>query len=280
MKKHIVKIILVLCGTLLLSSCLKNDPEHNATIYYAYQQIPNINEYMPHDLLLAMGQNHLFYDDEPPKLQNVYIADSIVVIDTVLTPGSHWQRTLDWIAGYRHLDIHDQHMGIAKLEYVYRNFNFPAPVERSSTDTTTRLLKQYIDDFLNDSIAPVYFDKEQYKFDVFENIYVIGHDPYFTIFFYDIKLPSPYMQFCANIISGKLDKEIVVTTDTITQTTDTVVRPVIKDFRWGIETMKYFKHIGQLDQILHSEGYQTLPREGDIVILKNARDVRTSESEE
>ena len=32
MKKHLIKVLLILCGTLALSSCLKDDPENNPTV--------------------------------------------------------------------------------------------------------------------------------------------------------------------------------------------------------------------------------------------------------
>ena len=53
----------------MLNSCLKDDPANNETIFYAYQQIPNINDYMPQSLLLAMGENNLYYGDEPPRIE-------------------------------------------------------------------------------------------------------------------------------------------------------------------------------------------------------------------
>ena len=74
MKKHLIKVLLILCGTLALSSCLKDDPENNPTVYYAYQYIPNINEFMPQRLLFALGNEHLHFGDEPPKIENVYLS--------------------------------------------------------------------------------------------------------------------------------------------------------------------------------------------------------------
>ena len=52
----------------LLTSCLKDDPKNNDTVYYGYQQIPNINEFMPQRLLQAFGDQYLYYGDEPPKI--------------------------------------------------------------------------------------------------------------------------------------------------------------------------------------------------------------------
>ena len=54
MKKHFFQFFLFLVGMTLFSSCMKDDPENNQTVYYGHQQIPNINEYKPQSLLRAM----------------------------------------------------------------------------------------------------------------------------------------------------------------------------------------------------------------------------------
>ena len=68
-----------------------------------------------------------------------------------------------------------------------------------------------------------------------------------------------------------------VVTDTATNVTDTIVKPVIKDFKWGFETMKYFKEGYAVSQII-SLGF--LPSKGDAMILKNDGVVHTGEFHE
>ena len=76
------------------------------------------------------------------------------------------------------------------------------------------------------------------------------------------------------IISGKMDEEITVVTDTVAHTTDTIVTPVIKDLRWGIETMKYYKEGPTLEQLLRF-GY--LPNHGDALVIRNTTDAHNGE---
>ena len=112
MKKHLFRTMLFLCGTILLGSCLKNDPKNNPTVYYAYQQIPNINEFMPQRLLFALGNEYLHYGDEPPKIEGVFVADNVWVsiVDTV--PSSAWmQPANNAIPNPQYFEFFDQHKG-------------------------------------------------------------------------------------------------------------------------------------------------------------------------
>ena len=87
MKKHLIRTFVFLSGIALFSSCMKNDPENNSTVYYGYQQIPNINEYMPQRLLKAMNDQHLLhFGDEPPKIEGCYLADSIYRFAVIKVP--------------------------------------------------------------------------------------------------------------------------------------------------------------------------------------------------
>jgi hypothetical protein len=78
----------------------------------------------------------------------------------------------------------------------------------------------------------------------------------------------------AVIFTGKLDKEIQVVSDTINHTSDTIVRPVIKDLRWGIQTMKYYNETSSISQIIRL-GF--LPTPGDLMVLRNLTDAHSSE---
>ena len=106
----------------------------------------------------------------------------------------------------------------------------------------------------------------------------MGNDPYFTAFYYEIRdIKSKAEPLNAVIFSGRVDKEISVQTDTINHTTDTIVTNVIKDLRWGIETMKYLNAGTSINQIIQL-GY--LPTPGDIMLLKNDGTVHTGEFHE
>ena len=129
--------------------------------------------------------------------------------------------------------------------------------------------------FTNDSIAPSYFTNGYHTKEDFHTIYIMGTDPYFTAYFYEIRdISSKTQPLNAVIISGKIDEEISVVTDTVTHTSDTIVTPVIKDMRWGIETMKYYKEGSTLDQLLHF-GY--LPNPGDALVIRNTTNVHHGE---
>ena len=282
MKKHLIHIALFFASMALFTSCLKDNPADNETIYYAYQQIPNINEFMPQSLLEALGNQNLYFGDEPPKLEGCYIVDSIVATRIIRIPGSHWIQTEGPIQGIKQLKFSEQHFGIAKLRYDFFNYspqlNGIIQIEASDTDTTYLLMKDYVDQFVADSLSPSYFHNE-FSNDVFNTVYIMGRDHYFTIFYYEIRLPSQFRPLYANIISGKVDKESIIETDTVSGLTDTIVRPVIKDLKWGIETMKYFEGGHILDLILYQE-HQTPPKPGDILILKNAKDIHIGEYQE
>lgn len=281
MKKHLIRTLVLFFGLTLLSSCMKNDPAANATIFYGHQHIPNINEYMPMSLLEAMGSQNLYFGDEPPRLEGCYIADSIVATRIIRIPQSNWIQTEGPIQGKKQLKFSEQHFGIAKLKYDFFNYspqyNDIIKIEASDTDSTYILMQEYIENFTADSLCPIYF-KGEFDKDVFHNIYIMGHDPYFTMFYYEIRLPSQFRPLYANIISGRVDQETVIVTDSVNGT-NTVTRPVIKDLRWGIETMKYFEGGHVLDLILNQE-HQTLPKPGDILLLKNAKDVHIGEYQE
>lgn len=282
MKKHLIRALVLFFGLTMLSSCLKDNPKENATVFYGHQQIPNINEFMPQSLLEALGNQNLYFGDEPPKLEGCYIADSIVATRIIRIPGSHWIQTEGPIQGIKQLKFSEQHFGIAKLRYDFFNYspqlNGIIQIEASDTDTTYLLMEDYVGQFVADSLSPSYFHNE-FSNDVFNTVYIMGRDPYFTIFYYEIRLPSQFRPLYANIISGKVDKESIIETDTVSGLTDTIVRPVIKDLKWGIETMKYFEGGHILDLILNQE-HQTPPKPGDILILKNAKDIHIGEYQE
>lgn len=284
MKKHIIRTVLFLSGLALLTSCLKDDPQNNETIYYGYQEIPNINDYMPPRLLQAMGRAHLYYGDEPPKIEGSYTTDNTIVTTVQLIPESHWVMNEGAISGYRYFKFFEQHLGIAELNYLYYNrdasTNF-TEIERSRNDSTYIITKEHYSEFVSDSLTPPYFKQDRAKPEVFKNVYIIGRDPYFTIYYYDVIYTNIFQPLKANIISGRIDKETIIETDTVSGVTDTIVRPIIKDFIWGIEIMRYFKGGSILDMILNpTVGQQTLGKPGDVIIIENPTSVHQGDYQE
>ena len=272
MKKHLFQIILFLVGTALLSSCMKDDPENNETVFYGHQQIPNINEFMPRELLLVMDSLHcLHYGEEPPKLEGSFKASDLRLILVKKIPTSNWMLNPTSQLGIQFIKLFEQHFGISKMQFWNKKGtpeNPPYYVETSSTDSTIYYVNRNPEHFINDVLAPDYFKEKSFDENDFNTVYIIGKDSYFTIFYYEIRhiYMTNFQPLNAVIISGKLDKENVVVTDTISHTTDTVARPIIRDFVMGIETMKYYIGGTSLDMILQFGGLAT---PGDLLIIKN-----------
>ncbi len=281
MKKHLLLALFFICGFASLTSCMKDDPKNNETVYYAYQHIPNINEFMPQRLLHSMGSAHLYYGDEPPKMEGLYIADNIWITDIIKVPSSTWRNTPTSIPTPQYFDFYEQHKGIAKLRFKYPKGSvgqYDYFLEKSETDSTHYLMQDDIQAFVDDTISPIYFKDGKLTEDDFRTVYIMGQDPYFTAFYYEIRdIKSKAEPLNAVIFSGRIDKEFTVVTDTVNHTTDTVVSNVIKDLHWGIETMKYLKAGTSVNQIIHL-GY--LPTPGDIMILKNDGIAHTGEFHE
>lgn len=281
MKKHLFKLVLFLAGMTMFTSCLKDAPESNETVFYGYQQIPNINEFMPQRLLEAFGNEYLYYGDEPPKIEGSFEANSLDLYKKVIGEHSAYMIELGPLAYTAYFNFTEQHMKVAKVEFKAPHGDPEHPeyggyfCEYSSNDTTYHLIKSNIGRFANDTIAPSYFKNKQYSNADFQTVYIMGNDPYFTAYFYEIRRISSMTQpLNAVIISGRMDKETTVVTDTVNHTIDTIVTPVIKDLRWGIETMKYYKEGPTLEQLLRF-GY--LPNSGDALIIHNTQDVHIGE---
>ena len=281
MKKHFLTTVLAITGLIFLSSCLKDDPQNNTTIYYAYQQIPNINEFMPQRMLEAFGDEHLYYGDEPPKIEGKFFANDLELYMKVLADSSNYMIELGPLAYTAYFEFSEQHKGIADCVFKAPHGNIEHPeyggyfCEYSSCDTTYAIIKDNMGHFINDSIVPYYFKHRNYSKEDFHTMYIMGHDPYFTAYFYEIRDISVKAQpLNAVIISGKMGTSTVIVSDTVNHTTDTIVQPVIKDLRWGIETMKYYKEGNTLTQLLNAG---VLPDSGDVLIIHNNSDAQTGE---
>lgn len=278
MKKHLYRAILFLCGTFLLVSCLKDDPKNNPTVYYAYQQIPNINEFMPQRLLYAFGNENLHFGDEPPKIEGIFVANDVWVTDVDTVPSSAWmQPANNSIPNPQYFEFYEQHKGIAKMKFrspkgqvgQYDYF-----LENSSTDRTDSLMRHHTSRFVDDTISPIYFKMGKLESRDFNTVYIMGEDPYFTVFYYEVRdIKSKGEPMNAVIFTGKMDKEIQVVNDTVNHTTDTIVKPVIKNLRWGMQTMLYYQESPSISQIIRL-GF--LPTPGDIIMLRNNSDTHSA----
>jgi hypothetical protein len=262
---------------------MKDDPENNETVFYGHQQIPNINEFMPRELLLVMDSLHcLHYGEEPPKLEGSFKASDLRLILVKKIPTSNWMLNPTSQLGIQFIKLFEQHFGISKMQFWNKKGtpeNPPYYVETSSTDSTIYYVNRNPEHFINDVLAPDYFKEKSFDENDFNTVYIIGKDSYFTIFYYEIRhiYMTNFQPLNAVIISGKLDKENVPVTDTISHTTDTVARPIIRDFVMGIETMKYYIGGTSLDMILQFGGLAT---PGDLLIIKNDGIVIPEEYEE
>lgn len=295
------KITLILCaGLLFLASCLKDDPESSPiTTIYGHQNTPNINFYMPQELLEAFGGENLHYGQSPafgmypPRLLDTVIADSNTMfrISVVTTPDSHWamqNATFPSVIADQefYFEFINQYLGLSGMNY-YK----PMPgyyTEKSSTETTFETLSKDNDklmkEFVNDTLAPFaprfFKDTTAYTSDVFRHVYIMGYDSVFTAYYYEIlDMKEGYKPLNAVILSGEVieDKpaytetiitEIPVTADSVTY--DTVVnhyaatKAAIANVRWGIETMKY---LNPSDALTQQQENGELPYPGDIIIM-------------
>ena len=273
MKKHLLRALLFTCGLLFLCSCLKDDPKNNSTVYYGFQKIPNINEFMPQRLLQVMDSLHyLHYGNEPPKMEGSYKASDLRLIVVKKGPYSHWMMAPTPQLGNQFVKLYEQHIGIAKMQFWNEKGtpNIPQThfVETSSTDSTFYYVTANPEHFTNDSLAPYYFQNYDFNKEDFNTVYIMGDSPYFTIFYYEIRhiFTTNFQPLNAVIISGKMDSETVIVNDTVNHKTDTIVQPVIKDYVMGIETMKYYKEGTSLNMMLQAGGLAT---PGDVMIIRN-----------
>lgn len=269
-------------GLLLLASCLKEDPE-NKTLFYGHQHIPNINYYMPQALLEAFGNENLHFGDNPPRFSDgdfaSFCTDSMYFHKVVLGPDSLW--VMQYVEPpvllndqQFYFELSDQHVGVVNLA-----FKLPKVyLEQSDTETTYSIVEGDMERFFGDTIKPEYFnDPDNADAKVFRHAYLIGNNPDFTLYYYEIRdMEKHYRPMNAVILSGTLSVDTLMTAiDTIqvvndSITTDSiiyekVVTRCIKNVKWGIENMTYYSTSDDLSEELHN-GTQPCP--GNILIMK------------
>ena len=269
MNKHRHSIVfLLISGLLFCTSCLKKDGP-DTTIFYGHQQIPDINEYMPQRLLKAFGNANLHFGDNPPKIDTCFVSDAIQIDSVALTPDSLWlaqYHDMPYILGFpQYFRFFDQHVGIAKINFYEPKENGYNPdlnyIEQSSTDNTYAVVNSDLNHFVDDTSAPIYFKNGSYKAKDFNYVYIMGTDPYFTAYYYEIRdIITHYQPLCAVIISGKKATIPVIGQDgMVTQ------QPVIVDFKLGYEYMTYYHPIS--GDLLDDLQVGAQPYPGNMMIL-------------
>lgn len=244
-------ILLISSGLLFFSSCLKDDPNSsNTTLFYGHQDIPNINYYMPQALLESLDtKDSLFFGENPPHFlfDSCYSKDTSIVF-AFLNPT----------------------FGITGL-----SFKDNGSEENSSTDNTFDVLnKKWKEYCLNDTVLPIFFDTTfngttALDPDVLRHAYIMGNDPYFTLYFYEIrKEQHQYQPLNAIILSGIVDYTVFpIDTIHIDSIVDSIVYNktprYLLDVEWGMETMGYFPKDANTQVALDAEldaGTQPQPK--------------------
>lgn len=171
MKKS--SIFCTLALSLALFSCTQNT--ESTIIFPDNQRIPDINTYMPMDLLEAFTNENLNFGDNPPDLRYQFKADSLMVIyaDAFSSTGeSLYDTTTDF--GYAFAYYHNlyyQHMGLGEYDFTIKEDDGYGGYLITSSDS----------------------------------VYIMGEDPYFTAFFYETRNNPPKTEpRHAVIISGEV----------------------------------------------------------------------------
>lgn len=235
MKKHSISILLLFFGIVSFNSCLKQEPEvTDTTIFYGHQRIPDINVFMPQRLLMAFGDTNLHYGDNPPRMEGRYVSHQREVDTFSVVDSSQWQPPMPTPASDIFFDLTEQHIGIAQL-----NFTYTTDTEHHGTTANTLdMMKDKMEAFAADTIAPAYFKEGHHTLDDFGTIYIMGNTPYFTAYYYEIR-DTRELPLFAVILSGKMVSEQVILTDTLGLPTDTIVQHAIVEGKFGFETMRY-----------------------------------------
>lgn len=232
MKKHSIRTLLLLAGITLLSSCLKQEPDvTDRTIFYGHQWIPDINEFMPQRLLKAFGNENLHYGDNPPRMEGNYLSQQRETYTFSIVDESQWEPPMPTPASDIYFRIFEQHVGKAQLVFSF----VTDAVHQASTESTAAHMKNGMETFATDTIAPSYFQEKKHNLDDFGTIYIMGDAPYFTAYYYEIR-DTKELPLYAIILSGKLIQ--VIEHDASGQPVDTV--NAIVECKYGFEAMRYY----------------------------------------
>ena len=229
------------------------EPDPPIEIY----QIPPIDEYMPERLLNIVDSLHILHrGDEPPTVMGHFKAESmsIFLVNTVAESQYMGLESGSLLLDPRFFEFDGQGNDTLKIAFkcpylVTTDYSF---MERSDTDSTYFRIKDNLEHFIDDPIAPPYFKSSKFTTEDFRHAYIIGHDEWFTIYYYEIRnvINAAFVMnshpMNAVLISGKMG-------------TDADGNPVIDEFWYGMETMVYY---GTNVNLSHS------PNSGDLIIMQ------------
>lgn len=249
-------ILILLVG--FQCSCKKDNPPSTPDTPVSTFEIPTIDEYIPERLLhLLDSLNVLHRGDQPPMINGNFVAESLYycIVDKVPESPYNFQPILTISDHYFEFkEQNDELFGVTFKSPHGTPGEIGFSLEQSDTDSTYFIVKDSVALFTNTPIAPPYFKSSKFTPEVFRHAYIIGSGDYFTLYFYEIRdITNHSLPLNAVVITGKIS-------------TNVEGKTIIKDFWWGMETMKYYNESPSTNMIIQF-GY--LPTPGDIVISKS-----------
>lgn len=258
-KRTIITTSILILFLGFLSSCKKeNHPSTPDTPSVSTFEIPTIDEYIPERLVhLFDSLNVLHRGDEPSMINGNFMAESMYrcIVDKV--PESPYMATIGPMISDFYYEFKEQKDGLLGVTFKCPH-GTPGEIgyslEKSDTDSTYFIVKDSVALFTNDPIAPPFFKSSKFTPEVFRHAYIMGNGNCFTLYFYEIRdITNHSLPLNAVIISGK-------------KSTNAEGKPVIEDFWWGMETMKYFNESPTINLLIQ---YGHMPTPGDIGISKS-----------
>ena len=253
-------ILVVILG--LFSACKKDNNSNQEPIEpdtpAVSNQIPPIDEYMPERLLnLFDSLNVLYRGDNPPTITGDFMAESMNCLIVNKVPESHWVMAPSMLPSTYYYEFKDQEDDRIRVTIKSPQGDpqdqFSFYLEKSDTDSTYFRIKDNTALFTNDPIAPSYFRSSRFSAEDFKHAYIIGNGDCFTLYLYEIRDTSGgNLPLNAVLISGKMS-------------TDAEGNPIIEDYWYGIETMKYYSESEILNMIIQ---YGYVPTPGDIIVMQ------------
>lgn len=261
--KTIISAFLLIVVLGLFSACKKdnngNQEPTEPDTPIVTNQIPPIDEYMPERLLqLFDSLNVLHRGDTPPTITGDFMADTMNRLIVNKVPESHWITVPGMIPLTYYYELKDQENNRIRVTFKKPNGNpqeqYSYFMEKSDTDSTYIRIKDNTALFTNDPIAPPYFRSSTFSAEDFRHAYIIGNGDCFTLYYYEIRdISNGSLPLNAVLISGKMS-------------TDAEGNPIIEDFWYGIETMKYYSESSAINTLIQL-GY--MPHPGDILIMQS-----------
>lgn len=212
MKRNFKLLMACVAASILLAACHKPEeaPLGNQPLDYALQVIPDIHEVMPMDLIMAMGEEHLYFGDTPPKIDLPFYKDSLYLTQFI-----------------HNIDIDTSSTYYKEPSYYTNRFTFAFLGQHRGVFDTM----EYVRDYHYEAMLNTYF--HEYAIEN-KDIFIMGHAPYFTAYFKQvIKREVGNTALAAHIT----DYTIEMTQSTIIS--GKVTPTGISDFRMGVRIEDY-----------------------------------------